>query len=163
MSDVKESPYLPRQHLIRKMVLAPPKLPQAKQGQAQNDVASEAEFADTLEDPAAQIEGANCRYYNKNAFRYICRIAFKEACTSEYRERVKEGCATHGIRTEQLLEVFSKAETISGPRFFHELVAELEHNVARAMIDFLLWFLSRRYLRYLDRGPNPRRRPNNRT
>jgi hypothetical protein len=57
--------------------------------------------------------------------------------------------------------VFSKAEAISGPRFFQELVSDLESSVAKALIEFILWFLQRRYLRYLD-GPNPRRRPNNR-
>jgi hypothetical protein len=63
---------------------------------------------------------------------------------------------------DQLVAVFSKAEAISGPRFFQEMVTELNKNVAKALVDYLMWFLKTRYLRYLDRNHSPRRRPNNR-
>lgn len=75
--------------------------------------------------PASSIEAkpeSSSRYYNKNAFRYICRIALKEGYTHEFHDKVVQICAKNSAEIDQVLRVFSKAETVSGPRYFQHMM-----------------------------------------
>lgn len=66
------------------------------------------------------------------------------------------------MELDDALKVFSKAETVSGPRYFQHMMQDQKIEVVKAVVDYLTWFLMSRYFRYLDRGQSLKRKPNNR-
>lgn len=58
------------------------------------------------------------RYYSKNAFRYICRIAMKEGCNLEYKLVLEDIAKRNNCTDKELTQVLLTAENVSGPRYF---------------------------------------------
>lgn len=80
----------------------------------------------------------------------------------EFREKVTQICEKNAVELSEVLRVFSKAETVSGPRYFQHMMEDQRIEVVKAVVDYLTWFLRCRYFRYLDRGQSLKRKPNNR-